>query len=199
MRSKGSPQGGGPPFSRAIRHTPRPAGCGAAGLGGRAGCGQPAARSGAGSRQPADGRSAGSWQLAAGNAAGGHAVIGAAAAAHSRNGALPRISTGGQLGGAGGGCWLRGQVARTRAKSEERRAVYFTSRSFSAPPTCNLQPDDRPFRCFFRRCSYSTILRGWPCQPRIPAGRPPCPTAPFSTYSYPLLAHHHPSRPPLTV
>jgi hypothetical protein len=49
---------------------------------------------------------------------------------------------------------------------------------------------------FFCQCSYSTILRGWPCQPRIPAGRPPCPTAPFSTYCYLLLAHHHPSRPP---
>ena len=73
------------------------------------------------------------------------------------------------------------------------------SRPFSAPPTCNLHPGDRPFRCFFRRCSYSTILRGWPCQPRIPAGRPPCPTAPFSTYSYLLFAHHHPSRPPLDV
>jgi hypothetical protein len=32
---------------------------------------------------------------------------------------------------------------------------------------------------FFRQCSYSTTLRGWPCQPRIPAGRPPCPPLPF--------------------
>jgi hypothetical protein len=55
-------------------------------------------------------------QPAAGGAAGGRAVTSAAAAVHSRNNALPRISTGGQLGGAGGGCWLRGQVARTRAK-----------------------------------------------------------------------------------
>jgi hypothetical protein len=37
------------------------------------------------------------------------------------------------------------------------------------------------FRLILCQCSYSTILRGWPCQPRIPAGRPPCPTAPFST------------------
>jgi hypothetical protein len=51
----------------------------------------------------------------------------------------------------------------------------------------------------FCQCSYSTILRGWPCQPRIPAGRPPCPAAPFSTYCYLLFAHHRPSRSPLTV
>jgi hypothetical protein len=48
------------------------------------------------------------------------------------------------------------------------------------------------------RCSYSAILRGaWPCQPRIPAGRrtpmPHSPAAPFSTWCYLLLAHHHPS------
>ena len=90
-------------------------------------------------------------------------------------------------------------LVRATLKSVIGFCSLIASRSFSASPTCNLHPDDRPFRCFFRRCSYSTILRGWPCQPRIPAGRPPCPTAPFSTYSYPLLAHHHPSRPPLTV
>ena len=90
-------------------------------------------------------------------------------------------------------------LVRATLKSVIGLCGLIASRPFSAPPTCNLHPDDRMFRCFFRRCSYSTILRGWPCQPRIPAGRPPCPTAPFSTYSYPLLAHHHPSRPPLTV
>jgi hypothetical protein len=90
-------------------------------------------------------------------------------------------------------------LAPATLKSVLKFCSLIESRPFSAPPTCNLQPDDRPFRLIFRRCSYSTILRGWPCQPRIPAGRPPCPAAPFSTYCYLLLAHHHPSRPPLTV
>ena len=90
-------------------------------------------------------------------------------------------------------------LVRATLKSVIGLCGLIASRPFSAPPTCNLQPDDRQLRFFFRRCSYSTILRGWPCQPRIPAGRPPCPTAPFSTYSYLLIAHHHPSRPPLTV
>jgi hypothetical protein len=89
-------------------------------------------------------------------------------------------------------------LAPATLKSVIELCSLIASRPFSAPPTCNLQPDDRQLRFFFRRCSYSTILRGWPCQPRIPAGRPPCPTAPFSTYSYLLLAHHHPTRPPRT-
>jgi hypothetical protein len=118
MRSKGTTRRRAALFPRPSPHA---AFCGLRGCGARgAGCGQFAARSGAGSRQPADGRWQISRQLAAGSAAGGHAVISAAAAAHSRNGALPRISTGGQLGRAGGGCWLRGQVARTRAKSGGR-------------------------------------------------------------------------------
>jgi hypothetical protein len=44
------------------------------------------------------------------------------------------------------------------------------------------------------------ILRGccWPCQPRIPAGRPPCPTAPLCLPAATslLLAHHHRPLPP---
>jgi hypothetical protein len=90
-------------------------------------------------------------------------------------------------------------LVRATLKSVIGLCGLIASRPFSAPPTCNLHPDDRQLRFFFRRCSYSTILRGWTCQPRIPAGRPPCPTAPFSTYSYLLIAHHHPSRSPLTV
>jgi hypothetical protein len=90
-------------------------------------------------------------------------------------------------------------LVRATLKSVIGLCSLIASRPFSASPTCNLQPDDRQLRFFFHQCSYSTILRGWTCQPRIPAGLPPCPTAPFSTCSYLLFAHHHPSRPPLTV
>jgi hypothetical protein len=55
------------------------------------------------------------------------------------------------------------------------------------------------FCFFFCQCSHSTILRGWPCQPRIPAGRSPCPAAPFSPYTATSSPGHHPSRLPVTV
>jgi hypothetical protein len=75
------------------------------------------------------------------------------------------------------------------------------SMPFSAPPNCNPQPDDRHFGLFFLPVFVFDHFVGlWPCQPRIPAGRPPCPAATFSTCCYLLLAHHHhPPRPPLTV
>jgi hypothetical protein len=50
-------------------------------------------------------------------------------------------------------------LVRAALKSVFELCSLIASRPFSAPPTCNLQPDDRPFRVFFRQCPYSTILR----------------------------------------
>ena len=50
-------------------------------------------------------------------------------------------------------------LAPAALKSAIELCSLIASRPFSAPPTCNLQPDDRPFRVFFRQCPYSTILR----------------------------------------
>jgi hypothetical protein len=86
-------------------------------------------------------------------------------------------------------------LVRAALKNVFELCSLIASRSFSAPPNCNPHPDDRVLGLIFCQCPYSTILRGWPCQPSIPAGRPPCPTAPFSTYCHLLLDHHRPSRP----
>ena len=40
-------------------------------------------------------------------------------------------------------------LVRATLKSVIGFCSLIASKSFSAPPTCNLQPDDRPFRCFF--------------------------------------------------
>jgi hypothetical protein len=90
-------------------------------------------------------------------------------------------------------------LAPATLKSALNFCSLIASRPFSAPPTCNLQPGDRQLRFCFPPVFVFDRLRGLTCQPRIPAGRPPCPAAPFSTCSYLLLAHHHPSRPPLAV
>jgi hypothetical protein len=91
-------------------------------------------------------------------------------------------------------------LVRAALKSVFELRSLIASRSFSAPPNCNPHPSDRPLRLIFRQCSHSTILRGWPCQPRIPAGRStPMPHRSLFYLHLPPLCSPPPLPPPLSL
>jgi hypothetical protein len=83
-------------------------------------------------------------------------------------------------------------------------AVRLRRSSFQHHPIATDSPTTDILACFFGSVRIRPFCGAGPASPACfvrPAGRPPCPTAPFSTYCHChlLLAHHHPSRPPRTA
>jgi hypothetical protein len=66
-------------------------------------------------------------------------------------------------------------LVRATLKSVLKFCSLIAFRPFHASSNFNRQSDDRQPGFVFASIRPSIILRSWPCQPRIPAGRPPMP------------------------